>query len=79
MERRRQEKVTLGGSLGTSFSGRCGARLEKVKDKRRASLKDWRTNLVVQFDCSPPTGSQTSVQVQVTPLTPSVRQLLSST
>ncbi|KAK8373681.1 hypothetical protein O3P69_014178 [Scylla paramamosain] len=50
MERRRQEKVTLGGSLGTSFSGRCSARLEKVKDKRRASLKDWRTNLVVQFD-----------------------------
>ncbi|KAK8371880.1 hypothetical protein O3P69_010117, partial [Scylla paramamosain] len=40
---------------------------------------DWRTNLVVQFDRGPPTGSQTSVEVQVTPLTPSVRQLLSST
>lgn len=46
MERRRQEKVTLGGSLGTSFSRRCGAGLEKVKDKRRASLKVRWNNIV---------------------------------
>ncbi|KAK8371877.1 hypothetical protein O3P69_010114 [Scylla paramamosain] len=39
MERRRQEKVTLGGSLGTSFSGRCGAGLEKGEGQAKSLIK----------------------------------------
>ncbi|KAG7175123.1 Kazrin-like, partial [Homarus americanus] len=40
MERRRQEKLASGGSLGRSFSRSYGTGLEKgEKDKRRASLR----------------------------------------
>ncbi|XP_063595099.1 trichohyalin-like isoform X4 [Penaeus indicus] len=40
MERRRQEKMAAGGSLGRSFSRSYGTGLEKgEKDKRRASLR----------------------------------------
>ncbi|XP_042210900.1 kazrin-like isoform X5 [Homarus americanus] len=42
MERRRQEKLASGGSLGRSFSRSYGTGLEKgEKDKRRASLREW--------------------------------------
>lgn len=49
MERRRQEKLASGGSLGRSFSRSYGTGLEKGdKDKRRASLRV-RLNVVVKL------------------------------
>ncbi|KAK8374324.1 hypothetical protein O3P69_018666 [Scylla paramamosain] len=39
MERRRQEKVTLGDSLGRSSSRRCGARLEKGERQAKSLIK----------------------------------------
>ncbi|XP_063868219.1 uncharacterized protein LOC135104619 [Scylla paramamosain] len=48
MERRRQEKVTLGGSLGTSFSGRCGAGLEKDEGQAKSLIKG-----LVNKSCGP--------------------------
>lgn len=50
MERRRQEKMAAGGSLGRSFSRSYGTGLEKgEKDKRRASLRfgTWRSSQVL--------------------------------
>ena len=49
MERRRQEKLASGGSLGRSFSRSYGTGLEKGdKDKRRASLRV-RLNIVLKL------------------------------
>ncbi|KAK8384632.1 hypothetical protein O3P69_014298 [Scylla paramamosain] len=53
MERRRQEKVTLGDSLGRSSSRRCGARLEKGERQAKSLIKgpirprsfNWNTNI----------------------------------
>ncbi|XP_063883051.1 uncharacterized protein LOC135112527 isoform X2 [Scylla paramamosain] len=48
MKQRRQEKVTLGGSLGTSFSGRCGAGLEKDEGQAKSLIKG-----LVNKSCGP--------------------------
>ncbi|XP_063887802.1 uncharacterized protein LOC135115210 isoform X2 [Scylla paramamosain] len=53
MERRRQEKVTLGDSLGRSSSRRCGAGLEKGERQAKSLIKgpirlrsfNWNTNI----------------------------------